>query len=145
MNRELGFTASFAKALLIVLLALLAACADRGQEGDDSNGGQDESTVELRESLREIQQAIAERVGPLSDDVKRSANEQFEKLFAIEYKVIEFDADLSRQSLEQKLNELGKDRWDCFNMKSQGDYVRAYCKRLPRGYMQYLIKMGWII
>jgi hypothetical protein len=128
-----------------VALVFLIACNDRGDRGTSFSEISDQSDGELVKNIREIGEELAERVGPFGNDVKKSASEQLEKLFSVEYRIVEFDSDLSRQKLEQQLNILGKDRWDCFNIRSEDMRIRAYCKRLPRGYLPYLIKMGLVM
>lgn len=128
-----------------IALVFLMACNNHGDRENGFSEISEKSDGELVKNIRQIGEELAERVGPLGNDVKKSAGEQLEKLFAVEYKIVEFASDSSRQRLEHQLNVLGKDRWDCFSIRSENMRIRAYCKRLPRGYIPYLIKMGLVI
>lgn len=41
---------------------------------------------------------------------------ELKKLRQLEYKVLEFPASITAQSLAQHLSEIGSDRWDCFSV-----------------------------
>lgn len=74
---------------------------------------------------------------------------EVEKLHQLDYTVVSFPLDSSAQSIEQSLDELGRNRWDCFHVERTVKVTReekretqllVFCKRLPETYLRYIPK-----
>ncbi len=59
------------------------------------------------------------------------------KIGAWEYKVARFE-DLSDEALQEELNELGAERWECYWVEETADGPRFYFKKTKRSYLRYL-------
>ena len=68
-----------------------------------------------------------------SKDIAAVAGQQADKVFQVEYKVLDFSKLLSAEELSTQLMEVGKDRWDCFNVQGdpEQERYRVFCKRMP--------------
>lgn len=78
--------------------------------------------------------------------MSEKASKEFEKIFVFEYKVATFPFDTSHQAMEAGLNQLGKERWECFSAMTVGNDLRLTCKRRPETvlkYLPYLPKFLW--
>lgn len=84
-----------------------------------------------REKFKEISQ----------DPQTKQALEEVEKLFQLEYRVVEFAVDKSSADIEKELAQLGQQRWDCFNAVPLASKTLIYCKRRPTSYLRYLEKL----
>lgn len=66
---------------------------------------------------------------------------EFKKLQQVEYHVVSLDGEQPEQ-IERQLNELGKERWDCFHISQQsklsGVAIVAFCKRRPDTPLSYV-------
>ena len=82
---------------------------------------------------------------PSKDEIKKSSNEQIEKTFAIEYRVVDIKADSSAEQTQTLLNDLGKERWDCFSITSEKEGSRLLCKRRPLSALRALIGAGGLL
>ena len=75
-----------------------------------------------------------------ADDTKQWVQEDFQAMGAWEYKVVVLSG--SAETVEQKLNELGKDRWDCFEANDETFFLKrprkSYLRNIP---MKDLIKL----
>lgn len=75
---------------------------------------------------------------PSKDKVSGLAGDEIEKLHALEYRVEEIPWSSEIDELNQRLAELGRDRWDCFHLERAFDVNRIYCKRRPKSYLRYI-------
>ena len=82
---------------------------------------------------------------PSSDEIKKSSNEEIERAFAIEYRVVEVKTDLTADQTQSLLAELGKERWDCNLMIAKAESSRLLCKRRPLSTLRTLIDAGGIL
>ena len=108
------------------LIALLALSACRQQDNE-----------KLNESVKELKKTVA----ALSNQTGALAGEEVEKILNYEYKVEDLKADASRGELEKSLNELGKDRWECFQLEKQPDRYRVFCRRKPKSYLRLIPRL----
>lgn len=74
-----------------------------------------------------------------ADDTKQWVQEDFQAMGAWEYKVVVLSD--SPEDIEQKLNELGKNRWECFEVSDRTFFFKrsrkSYLRNIP---MKDLIK-----
>ena len=65
------------------------------------------------------------------------SEEELQNIWAIEYKTIKVtDSDLTE--LDEKLNELGKERWDCYHVSEEREGKVFYLKRRKSNAVRYL-------
>ena len=77
-------------------------------------------------------------MAPDNGEAGQMAEAEVEKLFAFEYKVVSLSQAQSSQQLEAALNQLGKDRWECFQVVQMQDGDSLICKRAPKTYLRYI-------
>ena len=75
----------------------------------------------------------------LSDKAKEWIKEDIEKIGDWEYKVVNLDYE-SFNELENKLNELGNERWECFWVEKKEEIVVFILKRPKTSYLQKIPK-----
>lgn len=75
-----------------------------------------------------------------ADDTKQWVQEDFQAMGAWDYKVVVLPD--STEEMEQQLNELGRDRWECFEVKDKTFFLKrprkSYLRNVP---MKDLIKL----
>jgi hypothetical protein len=109
--------------LFLISVLLLTACEDS-----------DKTINQLTKGITEIKEQIA--TGKIED----TANEEIDKLHTFEYKVLEFSLITSSLEIEQKLAQLGQDRWECFSVEVIQTSIKVFCKRKPKTYLRYLMR-----
>ena len=88
------------------------------------------------------------------EDARRKAKEwgglseeELKKIWAIEYKTIKV-MHSDPAVLNEKLNELGKERWDCYHVSEDGQGKVFYLKRRKSNAVRYLtdlLRLGsWV-
>ena len=89
--------------------------------------------------LDEISKQMGSAYDSARKEVTSRTEEEIEKLFNFEYKVVEIDRGNSAEQLQDELNKLGQDRWDCFHAETADKTLKMFCKRRPKSYLRYLI------
>jgi len=133
-------------ACMVALLTLLNACnnpaAQTSAQPDptpqitDSPSGY--SLDSVLDSLGDGLRGVSSNVGPQAEALHSRTKEEFEKLFRWEYRVVDLSGALSAPEFESKLEELGREGWDCFSIAPHAENVRVSCKRHPQSAMSYL-------
>jgi hypothetical protein len=81
---------------------------------------------------------VEQRVLPHAVDLHVKTREQVEKLHQWEYLVDELASTASSgPELAARLQSLGDQRWDCFNIQTAGTALRITCKRRPATALSY--------
>jgi hypothetical protein len=93
-----------------------------------------------RERIKETAREGLKKLDPDSPEAKL-AREEIEKLFQIEYRVLEFDGKAGAGEMEAALGKLGQERWDCFSIVPTGNKVKVFCKRLPMSYLRHATRL----
>ena len=108
---------------LIALLAALGLAAGcREAPLDELRGGAQEVFDDARNRV--------EAIGELSA-------EELREIWAIEYRtVVVADADMA--TLDERLNALGQERWDCFHVRDGEDGTVFYLKRRKSNALAHL-------
>ena len=90
----------------------------------------------LDDLKREAHETIkhAERKG---EELQELSEAEIENLWAIEYTTIPV-TDCDPEALDQKLNELGKQRWDCYHVSENENGKTLYFKRRRSKAIRYL-------
>lgn len=110
------------------MLGLASAC-------NSKNGQAERALTDLKSKAQE-----------LMDNPERSIDE-IQKLAQIEYQVSTLPKDTSTLELSGLLNELGKDRWDCFSIhdtvSANGTVsLQVICKRPAATPLRYIAPGG---
>jgi hypothetical protein len=85
-----------------------------------------------------VDEYTPESVKSSARQVPIMAEDEYEKIFRIDYRVIELPRGKGPQYFEAALNELGKERWECFHIEPQAEKLIAFCSRRPLSYIRYL-------
>ncbi len=117
---------------LLLCLILLAGC-EQGANNPDLQ----RLTKELDQTLQEAHQFFE---GATSTG-NELATKEVEKLFTFEYRVEELDSSLSPEEMQEQLQALGQERWECFHAEPQAKSLRFFCKRRPKTYLRYIPKL----
>lgn len=94
------------------------------------------------ESAWEGARKAVDAIGPLKERVTESATEEYSKLYAMEYHVVQIPLSESPTAMEMELGRLGRDRWDCFHVIESEDHLRLVCKRRPDTWLRYVEKLS---
>ena len=71
----------------------------------------------------------------IPDDVLERAREEIKRIGTWEYRVITLTTPQDT-TMEQRLNQLGQQRWECDTTPSGHENIRLVCKRPIRSYLQ---------
>ena len=142
----------FFSLLATVLVAVCIALPVRAAPAETTEPAKDETDQKIEaltaqayqtvEDARLMLERAKEKFKELSADPHtKKALDEVEKMFRLEYKVIEFEKEEKTTILEQQLENLGSERWDCSSLSDSGSKTRLLCKRHPQSYLQYLQKL----
>lgn len=110
------------------LIAVVAATLSVGCQGVQ--------VPDLRGDAQEVIEGARTRAGEL----RGLSAEELRELWAIEYTSLEVaPADLSR--VDELLNEMGRDRWDCYHVGESGQGRVFYFKRNKTNAAAYLTNL----
>lgn len=124
---------------VVLSLGVFAGCES---SGPDKTAKQ---VSELARQLNEQLETHSSKLGdliPSQDQFKKSSIEEIQRVFAVEYLVVELKSDINLGDLQNKLSEMGKERWDCFSQISSQEHLRLLCKRRPISALRTLIGVG---
>ena len=145
------------KSLILRLSAVVILCSssflackggsspDKAEQASSNETTTKESTSQqvnkvIGESLEGIK-AELRKLQPQANELSNQAQGEVEKLFSFEYEVAEFPETLSAEELEIELLNLGKDRWECFQVLHINKNLRAICRRVPKTYLRYIPRL----
>lgn len=120
---------------LFLFQCFLAGCS--GESKDSNTSTLDEISKALQYGIDEGSKAL-EKVKPEADRYQGMANDEVEKLFTLEYRVVEAPRSMSSAELEVFMNQLGQERWECFHIEELTEKYRIYCNRKPRTYLRMI-------
>jgi len=116
-------------ARLFLCVLLLAAGTGFAQQSEPASEEESDLWIQAQE-LYELAKAAGEQVpGSLVEWVRQD----LEKIGDWEYRVVALAG--SAESMEQKLNELGQERWECFSVQADGKQTRFFLKRPAKSYV----------
>lgn len=102
----------------------------------------DSSTSPAKMSLKSLMDRISEAgeaLAPHAESIEETTKQEVTKLFRWEYKLLELPSESSAEEIEQELNRLGHDNWDCSPVpQAPPQRIRMHCKRRPRSPLSYL-------
>ena len=96
----------------------------------------DENSVinDFKSTIADLSSKLDQR----RQEVQNSSAAELHKLHSLEYKLVEIDAAASSSDIEQRLVELGSERWDCFHVQPLDKTLRVFCKRSPETFLKYI-------
>lgn len=96
-----------------------------------------------KQKIEELYEKVKKSGEKVPEDTVEWAKEEIRKIGTWEYKVVilKFDND---SALEAELNNLGKERWECFWVKETDTGLRFYFKREVRSHLRS-IPLGEIL
>jgi len=112
--------------------SLMLGCQD-----SDPRSKVDQISDELDRVISDAKERIGQ-IAPSKEKVKESTTGEVEKLFTIEYKIVEVEKELPTADLERKLQELGLERWECFKIDKTETNLRLFLKRPAKTYLRYI-------
>lgn len=95
----------------------------------------------------ELQKTIEEKVSGAIDEISKNSSpplEEVKKLSQLEYHMEAFDLESEPNIVKEKLNDLGKERWDCFSSfarprsKPETPEMVVLCKRMPETVLRHV-------
>ena len=90
--------------------------------------------------LKEGAQEAIEDAQTKAKELRELSAEELQEIWAIEYKTIEvMHSDLA--ALDEQLNELGQERWDCYYVSEDGQGKVFYFKRGKSNAIAYLTNL----
>jgi hypothetical protein len=95
-------------------------------------------TRSLQESISGVSQDVLTALGPHAEALKNLSTDEVMKLFRWTYRVEEFAPSFTAAALEDELNRLGKENWECFSIVSSPSGIRVTCKKRPMSAVNYL-------
>ena len=116
--------------LLLLLVALSAPISGQEDSADEPEPGVWDEVERLYERAKETGERVPKNV---YDWIRQD----IENLGDWEYRVVELESS-DLKSVEDKLNELGQERWDCIWVQASGKTTRFFLKRPVRSYLTTL-------
>lgn len=140
----------FAISLMLLLIFLSVSCGGDPQTTKEM----EQAAAELRAAATDAGKELATAVGSGLQSAKRElsamrvgdqqvselAEGELERLFTIEYQVLELSASAELSAVQEALTTAGRDRWDCYHQERVGDKQRIYCKRQAKSYLRYIAR-----
>ena len=115
---------------LLLLVSLSAPISSQEDPDDERDTGVWDEVERLYERAKETGERVPK-------DVYDWIREDIKNLGDWEYRVVEFGSSDSK-SIENKLNELGQERWECIWVQTSGKTPRIFLKRPIRSYLTTL-------
>lgn len=100
-----------------------------------------ENIDRVRDTLNQQLADAQKKVSEITKSTSTMTSEEVEKLFTLEYKVVELPQDMPAPEMEQKLSTLGQQRWECRSVVPNGAKLQIFCSRRPETYLRYIPRM----
>ncbi len=90
--------------------------------------------------LKESAQEAIENAQTKAKELRELSAEELQEIWAIEYKTIKVThSDLA--AMDEQLNELGQERWDCYHVSEDAEGKVFYFKRRKSNAIAYLTNL----
>jgi hypothetical protein len=123
------------KYLLSILLAGICGCQQSSEIAAKSAEAPAESAGT---SWQDTFNSATEELDNRRKAVQDAAANELDKLVTYEYHIAELDREATTESIEARLGELGKERWDCFHIDPGVKTLRIFCKRAPKTVLKFI-------
>ena len=114
--------------MLVVMLALFTFTVAGPQDDDPT------ATAGVWEEVKQLYELAKEAGEKVPADVYEWAKQDLESIGNWKYHIVELTSSDS-SGIEERLNELGQDRWECIWVQSLGEKTRFIMKRPSRSYL----------
>ena len=115
--------------LMFVVMMTLSTFSAAGPQDDDPT-----ATAGVWEEVKQLYELAKEAGENVPADVYEWAKQDLESIGTWEYHIVDLDSPDSSE-MEERLNELGKDRWECIWVYALGEKTRFIMKRPSRSYL----------
>lgn len=145
----LGHRAIVLPTLILATISSLTGCNDSprhsksettrrslnsSETGDTAPSLLDQLRSKVQMSSKEVPSSLTFK----GEELEAKTREEIEKLFRWEYKVVDLSPSGTADELEDNLNKLGADGWECFHLQPTDKNLRATCRRRPKSAVAYL-------
>jgi len=110
------------------------ACDGEVSENPSDAQSDKEFAMEIRERITDLYEKARESGETVPDDVRDCVEDDIERMWTWEYKVLRVDG-TDPEQLEEELGELGKLRWECSMTAYPKPELTLLCKRQARSYI----------
>jgi hypothetical protein len=117
--------------LLLLLTALLAGCAS----DPDLPASPDDRMAALKQRVQELYRQARESGQQVPKDALDWAQQDLRRMGDWEYKIVDLPRE-DPESRQDRLNELGSERWEAFWMEPAGNGMRVYLKRRSKSWLE---------
>jgi hypothetical protein len=93
-----------------------------------------DSNPEISRTVDKVKNSLSEITG----ENQKIASKEVEKLFIYEYQVLDLPLTASADVIQANLSNLGKERWNCFQIDRNKTNINIICKRRPKSYLRYV-------
>jgi hypothetical protein len=112
---------------------LLIGCGPDQKKQKEQKAAEKSNWEEVQKLYDKAKEAGDEVPKNIADWVKA----EFQRMGTWEYRIATFNTNDSAE-LEQELNKLGKEKWECFWLEREGNALRLAFKRPAQSYLQAL-------
>jgi hypothetical protein len=117
------------------LLVVVGCPGSNGEDAPRNSGGEEDSG--LWDEVEHLYGQARDTGEQVPGDVYDWLKEDLNQIGDWEYRVVEIPSS-ERTLAETELNDLGKERWECFWVEARGSRTRFYLKRPSRSYLRNL-------
>lgn len=130
--------AKWSLSLLLFAALISASCQSQSTKKADDQKPQDSGLFDHMQGLLDSASKRVDEVTPSKQRVKELTTDELQKLHTWEYQVLELPAKTESPELEARLNQLGKEMWECAALDKSEKSLRLMCKRRPQTYLRYI-------
>ncbi len=105
--------------------------SEAGEWINDTVGSAGDAAEGLGQNVSELYESLRDRGMTSARDAQQWVQEDFQNMYSFEYKILP-KTEVADGNLESTLNELGRERWDCFEV----DEAAFYFKRQKKSYLR---------
>lgn len=134
MHKRQRRSPRLAMTALSILALLLGSVAPGAIQAQEEPAPPSEETTILEEA-RELYEAVKETGEKVPSDIYEWIREDIGTIGDWEYRVVSFPGS-DATKIEEKLNQLGQERWDCFWVQPDDSGARFFFKRPARNYLK---------
>ena len=117
--------------LLLLLTAAMAGCAT----DPDLPASPDDRMAALKQRVQELYRQARESGQQVPKDALDWAQQDLRRMGDWEYKIVDLPRE-DPESRQDRLNELGSERWEAFWMEPAGNGIRVYLKRRSKSWLE---------
>jgi hypothetical protein len=128
--------------VLSLLISFVSGCKLGSDRADSSSSAAPRATRspfnQVVQALQDTAHGAASALPPEAHDLTNKTVAEVEKMFQVEYLVVDYDALLDASEMQRQLALRGAEGWECFAVTPIGAKLRVTCKKRPKGVMRYL-------